>query len=104
MAKKKVAKKKVAKKKVAKGKKAKSSCANKEVLVVASKVKAYIRSKGYMCGSDAIGKLSCNIYCMMDAAMERATANRRSTVKAQDVSWQSPDIRRVFEMAVGPDR
>ena len=75
--------KKKTKKKAAK-KKAKR-VSKKETLVVASKVKAYVRSKGCMCGADAITALSDSIYCRMDCAMERAKANRRSTVKAQDV-------------------
>ena len=75
--------KKKAKKKVAKKKAAKSS--KKEVLVVASKVKAYIRSKGMMCSSDAIQALSDKVHCCLDKAITRTTANRRSTVKPQDL-------------------
>ncbi|MHC4666586.1 MAG: hypothetical protein ACYS9T_11640 [Planctomycetota bacterium] len=48
----------------------------KEVLVVASKVKAYIKSKGMM--------TSC-VYAILDAAAKRTKANRRSTVKPQDL-------------------
>lgn len=79
----------MAKKKVAKkaGKKAvaKSSCKGMEPLVVASKVKAYVKSKGMMSSSEMISSLSCNVYCMLDAAIERTKANRRSTVKPQDL-------------------
>lgn len=57
----------------------------KETLVVASKVKAYIKSKKMMTSSDAIGAISDNVYSMLDAAMARTKANRRSTVKAQDL-------------------
>ncbi|TKJ34150.1 MAG: hypothetical protein CEE38_18990 [Planctomycetes bacterium B3_Pla] len=57
----------------------------KETLVVASKVKAYIKSKKMMTSSDAIGAISDNVYGMLDAAMARTKANRRSTVKAQDL-------------------
>ena len=78
MAKKK-AKKKVTKKKAVKG------SSKKEVLVVASKVKAYIRSKGMMCSSDAIQALSDKVHCCLDKAITRTTANRRSTVKPQDL-------------------
>ena len=59
--------------------------ANKESLVVASKVKAYIKSNGMMTSSDAIEALSEKVYCMLDAAIARTQANRRSTVKAQDL-------------------
>jgi hypothetical protein len=73
------------KKKKAAKKKAAKKASKKEVLVVASKVKAYIRSNGCMCGADAIQALSDSIYCQIDRAMARTEANRRSTVKAQDV-------------------
>ena len=73
----------MAKKKKAKKKAKKAS--KKEMLVVASKVKTYIRSKGMMCSSDAAIALSDSLYCRLDCAMERAKANRRSTVKPQDL-------------------
>ena len=78
MAKKK-AKKKAAKKKVAK----KAAC--KESLVVASKVKAYVKSKKMMSSSDAICALNDVIYATLDAAIARTQANKRSTVKPQDL-------------------
>jgi hypothetical protein len=59
--------------------------AGKEVLVVASKVKGFIRSKGAMCSSEAIGAISDRVYCMLECAIGRAQANRRTTVKAQDL-------------------
>jgi hypothetical protein len=69
-------------KKKAKKKAAKKS---KEVLVVASKVKAYVKSKKMMTSSDAIGALSDKVYAMLDEAIARTKANRRSTVKPQDL-------------------
>jgi len=57
----------------------------KESLIVASKVKAYIKSKKMMTSSDAIGAISDQVYGMLDAAIARTKANRRSTVKAQDL-------------------
>ena len=59
--------------------------ADKEVLVVASKVKAYIKSKEMHTSSDAIAVLSDKVCAILDDAAERAKANRRSTVKAQDL-------------------
>ncbi len=59
--------------------------ANKESLVVASKVKAYIKSKKMMTSADALGALSDKVYCMLDAAIARTQANRRSTVKPHDL-------------------
>jgi len=57
----------------------------KESLVVASKVKAYVKSKNMMTSSEALGAINDAIHCMLDAAIDRAKANRRRTVKAQDM-------------------
>ena len=78
MAKKKAAKKKVAKKKTAKRSK-------KEVLVVASKVKAYVKSKKMMTSADAVAALNDKVYALLDDAIARTQANRRSTLKPQDL-------------------
>jgi len=59
--------------------------AKKESLIVASKVKAYVKSKKMMTSSDALGAISDRVYCMLDKAIERTKANRRSTVKPQDL-------------------
>ncbi|RKY08426.1 MAG: hypothetical protein DRP66_04575 [Planctomycetota bacterium] len=75
----------MAKKKAAKKKTAKKKAAKKEILIVASKTKAYIKSQGMMTSSDAIGALSDAIYALIDAAIARTKANRRSTVKPQDL-------------------
>ncbi len=82
MAKKKV-KKATAKKKTAK--KSTKSPASRDVLVVASKCKNYVKSKGFMCSADAIQAMSERIYDMLDKAMVRTEANRRTTVKPQDL-------------------
>ena len=70
---------------MAKKKKAAKKASKKDVLVVASKVKTYIRSKGAMCSADAVQAMSDCIYCCLDRAIDRAKANRRTTVKAQDL-------------------
>ena len=57
----------------------------KESLVVASKIKAYIKSKKMMTSSDALGAISDKVYCILDAAIARTKANRRTTVKPQDL-------------------
>jgi len=49
--------------------------AKKESLIVASKVKAYVRSKKMMTSSDALGAISDRVYCMLDKAIERTKAN-----------------------------
>ena len=59
--------------------------AGKEALVVTSKIKAYVKSKKMMSSSDMIVALSDKVYCILDHAMKRTEANRRSTVKAQDL-------------------
>ena len=70
-------------------KKAKKSAAKKggkkEILVVASKVKAHIKSKGMMTSSDAVAALNEKVYQLLDAAAARTQANRRSTLKPQDL-------------------
>jgi len=66
-------------------KKAKSKAKAREPLIVASKVKAYIKSKKMMTSSDALVALSDCIYCCLDRAIARAQANRRTTVKPQDL-------------------
>lgn len=63
----------------------KSAKKGKEMLVVGSKVKAYIKSKGCMTSSDALAALNDKIYCLLDAATARTEANKRSTVKPQDL-------------------
>ena len=57
----------------------------KEIIVVASKVKAYVKSKGMMTSADAVAALSDGVYSTLDAAIARTKANRRSTVKPQDL-------------------
>ena len=59
--------------------------ADKDVLVVASKVKAYIKSKNMMTSSDAIATLSDKVCAILDEAVARTKANKRSTVKPQDL-------------------
>ncbi len=65
--------------------KKKSSKKSRDVLVVASKVKGYIKAKNMNTSADAIGALSEQLYDILDAATARTKANGRKTVKAQDV-------------------
>ncbi|MCD4832058.1 MAG: hypothetical protein K8R02_09715 [Anaerohalosphaeraceae bacterium] len=65
--------------------KKKATKKTRESLIVASKVKAYIKSKKMMTSSDALGALSEQVYGMLDAAIVRTKANKRSTVKPQDL-------------------
>jgi hypothetical protein len=79
-----MAKKKAAAKKATKAKTAQKA-ATKEMLVVASKVKAYIKDKGMMSSAETLTALNDRIYEILDAACKRTEANRRSTVKPQDL-------------------
>lgn len=64
---------------------AKKKAVKKESLIVASKVKEYIKSKDMMTSSDALESINAAVYDLLDAAVARTQANKRSTVKPQDV-------------------
>jgi hypothetical protein len=57
----------------------------RDSLIVASKVKAYIKSKKMMTSSDSLEAISNKVYSLLDDAAARTKANRRSTVKPQDL-------------------
>jgi hypothetical protein len=62
----------------------------KEVLVVISKVKAYIRGKSSMNTSDAVTEaLSDLVRATCDQAIEKAKAEGRKTVMARDIGGAS---------------
>lgn len=77
------AKKKKTKKAAAK-KKATSS-KSRDVLVVASKVKDYIKGSGLQSSGEVIPALSEKIYELLDGAMERTKTNGRATVRPHDL-------------------
>jgi len=54
-------------------------------LVVASKVRAYLKSKNVKMSSELIGQLNHKVKAMLDDAAKRAQGNKRATVKPQDV-------------------
>lgn len=56
-----------------------------ETLVVGSKVKAYVKSKDMMSSGELITALSDKVHDLLDAAIARTQANKRSTVKASDL-------------------
>lgn len=64
---------------------AKKGGKSREVLVVASKVKEFIKSKGCMTSSDTIPALSEKVYALLEEAISRTKGNKRSTVKPQDL-------------------
>jgi hypothetical protein len=57
----------------------------KEVLIVGSKVKAYLKSKGMKTAGDTLPALSDEVYKLLDAAVARTKANKRATVRPQDL-------------------
>ncbi|BDA79976.1 MULTISPECIES: hypothetical protein [Leptospira] len=57
---------------------------SKETLIVASKVKAYIKSKGFMTAGDAIEGLNEEVYRLIDKALERTGSNKRTTARSTD--------------------
>ena len=57
----------------------------RDSLVVGSKVKAYIKSKGMKTAGDTLEGISEKVYCILDAASARTKANKRSTVRPQDL-------------------
>lgn len=56
-----------------------------EVLVVGSKVKAYIKSKDMKSSGDLVEALSMVLAKKLDRAIERAKGNKRSTVRDVDL-------------------
>jgi histone H3/H4 len=58
--------------------------AEKEMLIVGSKVKNYVKSKGLMSSSDLLEQINDIVYWMLDRAAQRAEANGRKTVQGKD--------------------
>jgi hypothetical protein len=57
----------------------------KDLLVVGSKVRAFLRSKGVKTAGDTVGALSDKIYALLDAAIIRTKSNKRATVRPCDL-------------------
>ena len=57
----------------------------KEMIVVGTKMKAYIKAKGMKSAGDTLEALNCKVHCILDAAVLRTKANKRSTVRPQDL-------------------
>ena len=57
----------------------------KEVLIVGSKVKAYMKSKGMKTAGDTLEAVSNKVYAILDDAVARTKANKRATVRPQDL-------------------
>jgi histone H3/H4 len=59
--------------------------ADKEMLLVGTKVKGYIKDQDVMSSSDVLQELNERVHEMLDRAIERAQANGRKTVQGRDV-------------------
>ncbi len=57
----------------------------RDVLVVASKIREYIKSKKCNTSGEFIGELSNTVYDLIDKAINRAQGNNRKTIQARDV-------------------
>lgn len=64
---------------------AKAAKKAKEMLIVGSKVKAFIKSKDCMTSGEALPALNDKIYALLEDATARTKANKRSTVRPQDL-------------------
>ncbi len=56
-----------------------------EVLVVGSKVKAYVKSKNLHMSGDLLEALSKEVAVLIDKAAKRCEENKRSTVRPADL-------------------
>ncbi|MFH0945362.1 MAG: hypothetical protein V2A76_09215 [Planctomycetota bacterium] len=66
-------------------KKKASKKGKRDVLVVGSKVKDYVRSKGLMASGDLLEAISEKVHAMIDCAADRTTSNKRSTMRPNDL-------------------
>ena len=57
----------------------------KEMLIVGTKVKNYIKSKDVMSSGDVLVALNDAVYALLDKAVARAKGNGRKTVQGKDV-------------------
>jgi histone H3/H4 len=59
--------------------------AAKEMLIVGTKVKNYIKDKDMMSSADVLDAVNDAVYDVLAKAVERAKANGRKTVQGRDV-------------------
>ncbi len=58
---------------------------SKETLVVVSKVKDYVKGKGFQTSETAVDALSDAVRELLDKAIARAKGNSRQTIKDRDI-------------------
>ena len=57
----------------------------KDMLIVGSKAKGVIRDAKCMCAGETLAALNEKVHCLLAGAIERCKANKRSTVRPQDL-------------------
>ena len=57
----------------------------RDVLVVASKIREYVKNNDCNTSGEFIGELSNSVYDLIDKAISRAQGNNRKTIQAKDV-------------------
>ncbi len=57
----------------------------KEVVVIASKIKDVVKAAGLQSSGDLVDGVSDKVHAMIKAAVERAKANGRATVRPYDL-------------------
>lgn len=63
----------------------KTRAARRETFVVASKVKSYVREKGFNVSSELVAELSNRAQQLLDAGAKRCDGNGRRTVRPFDL-------------------
>ena len=58
---------------------------DRDVLVVASKIREYVKSNDCNTSGEFISELSNTVYDLIDKAINRAQGNNRKTIQAKDV-------------------
>jgi len=58
---------------------------DRNVLVVASKIREYVKSNDCNTSGEFISELSNTVYYLIDKAIDRAQGNNRKTIQAKDV-------------------
>ena len=70
---------------MAKKTKKKASKKSLETLIVGSKVKAVIKENGCMTSGELLEALNESVHALLNGACDRASNNKRSTVRAHDL-------------------
>ena len=58
---------------------------DRDVLVVASKIREYVKSNDCNTSGEFIGELNNTVYDLIDKAIDRAQGNNRKTIQTKDI-------------------